>query len=83
MTDDGVSRHVLGVLEPLLGRFTARKALELAADQCGGNVESLEPAAIACICERLHPMLRTLVGAATASEVLDAIASPYATEDAR
>jgi hypothetical protein len=80
MTDERVSQHVLEVLEPLLGRFTARKAVELATQQCGATVETLVPADVPCVCERLHPMLRTLVGAATATEVLEAIARPFETE---
>jgi hypothetical protein len=81
MGDDSVSGRVLAVLEPLLGRFTARKALELAAEQCDSTLEALAPADIDCVCARLQPMLRTLVGAATASEVLEAIAAPFVEEE--
>jgi hypothetical protein len=81
MTEGQVSQHVLAVLEPLLGRFTARKALELAAEQCERTLEGLGAGDVACVCERLHPMLRTLLGAATASEVLAAIAAPFTREE--
>lgn len=81
MNDEQVSQHVLDVLEPLLGRFTARKAMELAAQQCGATPATLGAADIGCVCERLHPMLRTLVGAATATEVLAAIVRPFAAQE--
>jgi hypothetical protein len=68
---------MMRALDPLLGRFTARQAVMLAASQCGAEIETLGPESLERACEHLRPMLRTLLGAATAREVLDAIAAPY------
>ena len=78
--ESSVSRHILGVLDPLLGRFTARRALELAAGQCGATLDSLGAATIEGVCDGLRPMLRTLIGAGATAEVLAAIARPYRSE---
>jgi hypothetical protein len=72
-----LARHMMSVLDPLLGRFTARQAVMLAASQCGVELETLGPESLERACEQLRPMLRTLLGAATAREVLEAIAAPY------
>jgi hypothetical protein len=72
-----LARHMMSVLDPFLGRFTARQAVALAASQCGATLETLAPDSLQAACAQLRPMLRTLLGAATAREVLDAIARPY------
>ena len=71
-----LARHMMNVLDPFLGRFTARQAVMLAASQCGATLETLGPASLGAACDQLRPMLRTLLGAATAREVLEAIAAP-------
>lgn len=77
-----VSRHILDVLDPLLGRFTARRALELVTGQCGATPDGLDVEMLERVCEGLRPMLRTLVGAGATTEVLDAIARPYRSDEA-
>lgn len=72
-----VARHVLEALEPLVGRFTARKAVELVAQQCGAGLDTLEAPHVPEICEHLRPMLRTLLGATTTDNVLATIVAPY------
>lgn len=62
-----VEAAVLEVLEPLLGRFTARRALALA---CPPNMT--EPN-IDAVLTRLRPMLRTLLGAAAAEHALKVV----------
>lgn len=73
--DSPMSREVIELLEPLLGRFTARKAVEIAAEQCGTTLEDFEAVSTACVCERLRPVLRTLLGAQKASSLLRSIAA--------
>lgn len=73
-TDSPTTRRVIAALEPLLGRFTARKAVELSATQCGTTLVDLDSRSIADLCERLRPVLRTLLGAPAAGEVLSKIA---------
>lgn len=80
-TDSPMTRVVVSVLEPLLGRFTARKAVELAAEQCETSVEALAPSDAQCLGERLRPVLRTLLGAPTAAEVLQTIAQQALAEE--
>jgi hypothetical protein len=78
--ESAVARHVLEVLDPLVGRFTARKATELVAQQCGATLDSLRPQDVPDLCDRLRPMLRTLLGKATAESVLANIARPFGTQ---
>ena len=80
MEEQGASelaQHMMNVLDPFLGRFTARQAVMLAASQCGASLETLALESLERACEQLRPMLRTLLGAATTREVLEAIARPY------
>lgn len=72
-TDSPMSSEVIELLEPLLGRFTARKAVELAVEQCGTTLATFGPDAVSCVRERLRPVLRTLLGAQTAATILAAI----------
>jgi hypothetical protein len=55
------------LLEPLIGKMTARKAVELAC-RSGEDLTS--------VVEGLRPMLRTLLGSATAEHVLAQLAAP-------
>ena len=64
------SKTVTDFLEPTLGKLTARKALELVATRHGMKPEDLRPADIDKVCDGLRPMLRTLLGAATAQQIL-------------
>lgn len=73
-SDSPLSREVIALLEPLLGRFTSRKAVQLAVEQCGTSLEALDAPSVECVCARLRPVLRTLLGAPTASRLLEQIA---------
>jgi hypothetical protein len=75
-----MSRHIVEVLEPLLGPHTARRAAELAAEHCGVTAATLAPEHFDAVCERLRPMLRTLLGATVTDRVLHSIARPFRRE---
>ena len=62
-----VEAAVLEVLEPLLGRFTARRALSLACPK------TMTDPNIDAVLARLQPMLRTLLGAAAAEHALKVV----------
>jgi len=68
-----LSKTVTTVLEPLLGRFTASKALDLAAKRCGRPANELESTDLPLVIDTLRPMLRTLLGAPTTRRVLEEI----------
>lgn len=72
-SDSPLTRGVIAVLEPLLGRFTSRKAVQLAVEQCGTSLEALDARSVECVCARLRPVLRTLLGAPTAGRLLEQI----------
>jgi len=64
-----LSRVVHEVLTPLLGRHTARKALELACQKSGTAVARLGDAELPVVIDNLMPMLRTLLGEQVAERV--------------
>jgi hypothetical protein len=75
-----LSRHIVEVLDPLLGPFTARRAAELAAEHCGVTPAALGPDQLDAVCDRLRPMLRTLLGATVTDRVLHSIGRPFRRE---
>ena len=64
------NKTVIEFLEPTLGKLTARKAIELVASRQGKKPEELSPRDLDRVCDGLRPMLRTLLGAATAQQIL-------------
>lgn len=65
-----VADIVVGVLAPRIGKFTARKALDLVAARAGTEAEHLGVDHADAIHDALRPMLRTLLGGPTADRVL-------------
>lgn len=57
-------------LAPALGKNTAQRALERAAAALGRHPEALHANDRQALCERLGPMLETLVGRAVADDLL-------------
>ncbi|MBN2493122.1 MAG: hypothetical protein JXR96_00920 [Deltaproteobacteria bacterium] len=72
---NAVYELLYGVLSPLLGKLTGRKAIELACEQCGLLLARLKPGDYEALRERLRPMMRTLIGQGPTERVLDAIAA--------
>jgi hypothetical protein len=68
-----VATQVQELLTPTIGKFTARKAVELVAQKCALDPDQLDASHENTICETLRPMLRTLVGGATAERVLNEV----------
>ena len=64
---------LISALSPLLGRHTARHAIKLARQKLGAD-RCLEPEQAKDVARFLEPMLRTLVGRATAASVCANIA---------
>ena len=73
VSESALEAGVISVLTPLLGIHTSRRAFALACKQVGiirarATEDDLEP-----ICQRLSPMLRTLLGVESSVRVLQAI----------
>lgn len=64
------AQRILAVLEPAVGRHTARRALDIALRRTGREVAGLSADDHEAVCEVLAPMLRTLVGRAVADRLM-------------
>jgi hypothetical protein len=73
MHDNRIFESVYEILKPLLGKLSARKAIELACQKSSKPIDSLVPGDVDDLCDGLRPMLRTLLGNQTASQVLTEI----------
>jgi hypothetical protein len=66
-------QSVFEVLSPLLGRFTALKAIEIACQRAKLQPEAVGTKDIAELVLGLRPMLRTLLGEHLAARVIEDI----------
>ena len=76
-----MAAQILGVLEPLLGRHTAKNALALVCKRLDRREDELSAADLDRIHETLGPILRTLVGREVAGRVLAGFSASRALAD--
>jgi hypothetical protein len=67
--DEGFGAHLVACLEPILGPHTSRHAIKLAATQLDLMPEALRWQHAGAVAQTLAPLLRTLIGRASADAV--------------
>lgn len=65
-----MAQTAIELLTPRIGKFTARKAIEIAANASRVSVSELEAQHQEIVVETLRPMLRTLLGGPTTERLL-------------
>ncbi len=68
-----LNQVIFEVLSPLLGKFTAQKAVEIACQRARKDPAELTPADLPEVIAGLRPMLRTLLGEHLAARILEDI----------
>ena len=75
-TKTSTAQRILDELEPLLGRHTSRKAMDLVLERLGKSDAEVTTDDLASVHDALLPMLRQLVGRHAAERALERITAP-------